>query len=57
MAYRNFQFLGQFFLFFLMYTNDLDHAIKFCKAHHFADDTDVILVNQQTNLISISVLT
>ena len=26
-------------LLFLLYTNDLNQAIKFCKIHHFADDT------------------
>ena len=25
-------------LLFLLYINDLNQAIKFCKAHHFADD-------------------
>ena len=24
---------------FLLYINDLNKAIKFCKIHHFADDT------------------
>ena len=26
-------------LLFLLYINDLNQAIKFCKVHHFADDT------------------
>ena len=26
-------------LLFLLYINDLNQTIKFCKAHHFADDT------------------
>ena len=26
-------------LLFLLYINDLNQAIKFCKAHHLADDT------------------
>ena len=26
-------------LLFLIYINDLNQAIKFCKVHHFADDT------------------
>ena len=27
-------------LLFLLYINDLNQAIKFCKVHHFADDTN-----------------
>ena len=29
-------------LLFLLYKNHLDRAIKFCKVHHFADDTNLI---------------
>ena len=29
-------------LLFLIYINDLNHAIKFCKVHHFADDTNLL---------------
>ena len=29
-------------LLFLLYINDLNQAIKFCKVHHFADDTDLL---------------
>ena len=29
-------------LLFLVYTNDLNQALKFCKVHHFADDTNLI---------------
>ena len=29
-------------LFFLIYINDLNQALKFCKVHHFADDTNLI---------------
>ena len=25
----------------LLYLNDLNQAIKFCKVHHFADDTNL----------------
>ena len=28
-------------LLFLLYINDLNQAIKFCKVHHFADDTNL----------------
>ena len=27
---------------FLIYINDLSQAIKFCKVHHFADDTNLL---------------
>ena len=29
-------------LLFLLYINDLNHAIKFCKFDHFADDTNLL---------------
>ena len=29
-------------LLFLLYINDLNQAIKFCKVHHFADDTIIL---------------
>ena len=29
-------------LLFLLYMNDLNQAIKFCKVHHFADDTNLL---------------
>ena len=29
-------------LLFLIYINDLNQAIKFCKVHHFADDTNLL---------------
>ena len=29
-------------LFFLIYINDLNQALKFCKVHHFADSTNLI---------------
>ena len=29
-------------LLFLIYVNDLNQALKFCKVHHFADDTNLI---------------
>ena len=31
-------------LIFLLYINDLNTGIKFCKVHHFADDTNVLHV-------------
>ena len=27
---------------FLLYINELNQAIKFCKIHHFADDTNLL---------------
>ena len=33
-------FLGR--LLFLLYINDLNQVIKFCKIHHFADDTNLL---------------
>ena len=29
-------------LLFLLYVNDLNQAIKFCKVHHLADDTNLL---------------
>ena len=29
-------------LLFLIYINGLNHAIKFCKVHHFADNTNLL---------------
>ena len=35
-------------LLFLLYTNDLNQAIKFCKVHHFADDTNLLYLGKTT---------
>ena len=44
-------------LLFLIYINDLNHAIKFCKVHHFADDTNLLhfskLVNKHNKYINL----
>ena len=40
-------------LLFLIYINDLNYAVMFCKFHHFVDDTVFILVNHLSNLESI----
>ena len=32
-------------LLFLLYINDLNQAIKYCKVHHFADDTNLLCVS------------
>ena len=33
-------------LLFLIYINDLYVAIKHCKGHHFADDTNLLIINK-----------
>ena len=33
-------------LLFLLYINDLDVAIKHCKVHHFADTTNLLIINK-----------
>ena len=37
-------------LLFLLYINDLNQAIKFCKAHHFADDTNLLCLSNSVFL-------
>ena len=32
-------------LLFLLYINDLNQAIKFCKVHHFANDTNLLCLS------------
>ena len=44
-------------LLFLLYIYDLNQTLKFCKVHHFADDTNYfILVNQLIDLINMLTL-
>ena len=31
---------------FLLYINDLNQAIKFCKVHHFTDDTNLLYLGK-----------
>ena len=33
-------------LLFLIYINDLNKAIKYSTTHHFADDTNLLVVNK-----------
>ena len=33
------------FLLFLLYINDLNQAMKFCKVDHFADDTNLLCLS------------
>ena len=42
---------GQYLL-FLTYINDLCFSIKFCKVHHFADDTNLINFNSSIKVIN-----
>ena len=32
-------------LLFLLYINDMNQAIKFCKVHHFANDTNLVCLS------------
>ena len=37
---------------FLIYINDLNHAIKYCKVHHFADDTSLLHCNSSAKKLN-----
>ena len=37
-------------LLFLSYINDLNQTIKFCKVHHFADDANLLCLNNSSML-------
>ena len=37
-------------LLFLIYINDLNQARKFSRVRHFADDTNLLLVDNSTNI-------
>ena len=39
-------------LLFLIYINDLNQAIKFSRVHHFADDTNLLLVDNSLKRIN-----
>ena len=39
-------------LLFLVYINDLNHVIKFCKVHHFADDTNLVYFSTSVNKLN-----
>ena len=39
-------------LLFLIYINDLNHAIKFCKVHHFAEDTNLLHYSKPVNKLN-----
>ena len=37
-------------LLFLIYINDLHHAVKYCITHHFADDTNFLYVDKSQQI-------
>ena len=39
-------------LLFLIYINDLSHAIIFCHIHHFADDTNLLHINKSHKMFN-----
>ena len=39
-------------LLFLLYINDLNQAIKFCKVHQFADDTNLLCLSNSIKKLS-----
>ena len=39
-------------LLFLLYINDLNQATKFCKVHHFADDTNLLCLSNSTKKLN-----
>ena len=39
-------------LLFLLYINDLNQAIKFCKVHHFADGTNLLCLSNSIKKLS-----
>ena len=41
-------------LLFLIYINDLNQAIKFCKVHHFADDTNLLCLSNSIKKLQTS---
>ena len=38
-------------LLFLLYISDLNRAIKFCKVHHFADDTNLLCLSNSIKIL------
>ena len=39
-------------LLFLLYINDLNQAIKFCKVHHLNDDTNVLYLGKSNKKLN-----
>ena len=42
-------------LLFILYINDLHSSIKFCKTHHFADDTNLLYFNDSVKKLNKSI--
>ena len=40
------------YLLFLIYINDLYHAIRFCHIHRFADDTNLLNINKSPKILN-----
>ena len=40
------------FILFLLNVNDINQAIKFCKVHHFADDTNLLCLRNSIKKLS-----
>ena len=40
---------------FLLYINDLNQAIKFCKVHHFADDTNLLYLGKSIKKLNVNI--
>ena len=36
----------------MIYINDLNHAVKSCNVHHFADDTNLVYFNKSVNKLN-----
>ena len=39
-------------LLFLLYINDLNQAIRFCKVHHFADNTNLLFLSNSIKTVN-----
>ena len=39
-------------LLFFIYINDLHAAIKHCKVHHFADETNLLIINKSLKILN-----
>ena len=44
-------------LLFLLYINDLNEAIKFCKLHHFADNTNLLYLGKKKKKLNRPIMT
>ena len=44
-------------LLLLLYINDLRTAIKFCRVHHFADDSNLLHISNSIKKLNVLILT